>query len=208
MPCLHHSNIFPVMLLGFLVGCAATPSSPFGDTLESQITPQVLFSQVAENPEAYLGKVVKVGGEVLSAKRFPDRTEIMVLQIPLNEDSVPASNRTRSLGRFLATQEKFLDPATVPSKTRLTIIGEITGQTTVRVDEEDRTYPVLAIKGLHIWPTVPPGYYSRGGYPWRPGPFWGSYWGPGPFWGPYWSFPRGPYWYGPRLWGTRRGRRC
>ncbi len=201
------ARLFPVMLLGLLIGCSGISSSPFGDTLENQVSPQVLFSQVAQDPQAYLGKFLKVGGEVLSAKRFPDRTEIMVLQVPLNEDSVPVSDRTRSLGRFLATQKTFLDPATVPSGTRLTIIGEITGQTSVRVDEEEQIYPVLAIKALHVWPAVPPGYYSRTGYPWRPGPFWGSYWGPGPYWSPYWAFPRSPYWYGRRHWGMRRGRR-
>ncbi|MGD9852862.1 MAG: Slp family lipoprotein [Nitrospirales bacterium] len=201
-------NIFLLLIfMGIMIGCAQVSSSPFGNTLEAQIASQILFTQVAQDPQTFIGKTLKVGGEVLSAKRLSDRTEIMMLQIPLNEDSVPVSERTRSLGRFVATQEAFLDPATVPSGTRLTIIGEITGQTTVRVDEEDQTYPVLAIKALHVWPVVPAGYYSYARYPWRPGPFWGSYWGPGPYWSPYWSFPRSSYWYGRRHSGMRRGRR-
>ncbi|MGE0474830.1 MAG: Slp family lipoprotein [Nitrospirales bacterium] len=207
MGSLRQTILFLFVLMEIVMGCARGPSSPFGDTLEAQITTQVHFSQVAKDPRTFIGEIVKVGGEVLSAKRLPDRTEIMVLQTPLNEDSAPVSDRTQSLGRFIATQEAFLDPATVPAMTRLTIIGEITGQRTVRVDDEDQTYPVLAISALHVWPVVPPGYYSRAGYPWRPGPFWGSYWGPGPYWNPYWSFPRSRYWYGRRHWGMRRGRR-
>lgn len=203
-----HQNVWSLILcMGIMWGCSGVSSSPFLNTLEAQVDHQVQFSQVAENPQTFIGKILKAGGEVLSAKRFSDRTEIMVLQIPLNEDSIPVSDRTRSLGRFIANQETFLDPATVPSGTRLTIIGEITGQTTVRVDEEEQVYPVLAIKALHVWPAVPPGYYSRTGYPWRPGPYWGSYWGPGPYWSPYWAFPRSPYWYGRQPWGMRRGRR-
>ncbi len=149
----------------------------------------VSFSHVAQDSSAHIGQIVKVGGVVLSAKRLVDRTEVMVLQIPLDNDSVPKWDRTKSKGRFIATQQTFLDPATLPQGTRLTIIGEVTGQASVQVDEEEKVYPVLAIQAFKVWPLIPRNRY--GGYRpnWGSYPYGGGYWG-----GSYW--PYSPYSFG------------
>ncbi|MCA9465591.1 MAG: Slp family lipoprotein, partial [Nitrospira sp.] len=129
------------MMLWRMVGCASLSSSPFAEKWESQVTPHVLFSQVLQDPQAFMGTTLKVGGEVISAKRYPDRTEVMVLQLPLEADSVPGMVRAQSLGRLIAVQKTFLDPATLPPGTRLTLIGTVTGNQTVQVDEQSKTYP-------------------------------------------------------------------
>lgn len=174
-----------VLLFG-LSGCATFSSSPFSTELEAHVIPGVSFSQVTQDPAGHIGHILKVGGVVLSAKRLVDRTEVMVLQIPLDNDSVPQWNRTESQGRFIATQKTFLDPATLPQGTRLTIIGEVTGQKSVQVDAEEKNYTVLAIQALKVWPLIP----DRYGY--RP------YWGPYPYWGGYWGsyWPYSPYSFG------------
>lgn len=179
-----------LFLLALTLGCAQNRSSPFGETLDAQVTPQILFSHVSQDPSGHMGHTLLIGGEVLSAKRLVDRTEVMVLQIPLDGDSVPKWDRTQSNGRFIATQETFLDPATLPKGTRLTIMGEVTGQAPLQVDEEEKIYPVLAIKALKVWPEIP-----RMMYGYRP------YWGPYPYWGGY----RGSYWpYSPYSFGYGR----
>ena len=171
-----------------LAGCAAFSSSPFTQSLEAQVTTGVSFSQVVHNPSGHIGEILKVGGVVLSAKRLVDRTEVLVLQIPLDSDSVPKWNRTKSKGRFIATQQTFLDPATLPKGTRLTIIGEVTGEASVQVDEEEHVYPVLAMKALNVWPVIPPG-----GYGYRP--YWGPYPYGGSYWGTYWPYPPSSFGY-------------
>ena len=191
------------MMLWTMAGCVSLSSSPFAEKWESQVTPHVLFSQVLQDPQAFMGTTLKVGGEVISAKRYPDRTEVMVLQLPLEADSVPGMVRAQSLGRLIAVQKTFLDPATLPPGTRLTLIGTVTGNQTVQVDEQSKTYPVLAIKVLHVWPAVPPGYYPYGPSYRRAYPFWG----PGAYWNSSWSFPRSSYWAGRRPFGLRRSRR-
>ena len=167
-----------VLLVG-LNGCATFSSSPFSTNEEAQVTAGGSFAQMVQDPSAHIGHILKVGGVVLSAKRLVDRTEVMVLQIPLDGDSVPNWDRTKSQGRFIATQQPFLDPATLPRGTRLTIIGEVTGQASVPVDEEEKVYPVLAIQALKVWPMIP-----RNTYGYRP--YWGTY----PYWGGYWGW----YW--------------
>ncbi|MCA9500687.1 MAG: Slp family lipoprotein [Nitrospira sp.] len=184
-----------------LSGCATFSSSPFSTDQEARVTPGVLFSHVVHDPSAHRGQIMKVGGVVLSAKRLVDRTEVMVLQIPLDNDSVPEWDRTKSEGRFTATQRTFLDPATFPQGTRVTIIGEVTGQASVRVDEEEKVYPVLAIQALKVWPMIPGNTYGYRPY-WGPYPYWGGNWG----W--YWPYSASSFrYYGRGHGGGKRFRR-
>ena len=113
-------------LLPFVGGCGP---QVIPKELEGQVDRNVSFLQLKESPPAYKGRLVVLGGEVLSAKRGTDSTRIEVLQIPLNSSFEPVQDRTASQGRFLAVQDQFLDPATVPVGTLVTVVGEITGTT-------------------------------------------------------------------------------
>ena len=194
-------SVHLVVLLVGLSGCATFSSSPFSTNEEAQVTAGASFAQVVQDPSVHIKHILKVGGVVLSAKRLVDRTEVMVLQIPLDSDSVPKWDRTKSQGRFIATQQPFLDPATLPEGTRVTIIGEVTGQASVPVDEEEKVYPVLAIQALKVWPMIPRNTYGYRPY-WGPYPYWGGYWG----WG--WPYSASSFgYYGRGHGGGKRFRR-
>jgi outer membrane lipoprotein len=126
-----------------------------------------------------------LGGEVLNAKRLKDATRIETLQLPLDEDGIPVTDRTASEGRFLAVKKEFLDPATLPHGTRVTIVGEVTGAATLPLDETEYTYPVLEIKDLKVWQKMDVLARQYRPYPYRPYPYGPLYWRP---WGysPYW----------------------
>lgn len=141
-------------LVFFLSGCSP---QVIPKELEGQVDRKVSFLQLKESPAAYNGRVVVLGGEVLSAKRGNDSTRIEILQIPLDASLEPVQDRTMSQGRFLALQKEFLDPATVPVGTRVTIIGDMTGTTTLPVDDVQYTYPTLAIRHLKVWESQSPG---------------------------------------------------
>lgn len=164
-----------------LPGCAASTVVP--PQLQEQVDRQLTFSQLKESPESYRGRLVVLGGEVLSAKRLKNGTRIEILQLPLGNSLAPGTDRTASEGRFLAVQRDFLDPATIPPGTPVTVTGEVTGSTVLPLDETEYTYPTLEIKHLKVWPKTD-GTLSR------PGPYYGSpyYWGPyrGPWGRPYW----------------------
>jgi outer membrane lipoprotein len=125
--------------------------------LEGQVDRNVSFLQLKESPATYIGRTVVLGGEVLSVKRANDTTRIEVLQIPLDSSLEPVPDRMTSQGRFLAVQKGFLDPATMPVGTRITVIGEMTGTTTLPIDDIQYTYPTLAIRHLKVWERQPPG---------------------------------------------------
>jgi outer membrane lipoprotein len=171
--------------------------------LENEIDRSVRFADLQQAPSEYVGRTVMLGGTVIKGKRTKEGTELEVLQRPTGEEGKLTEDRLRSEGRFLAVQEAFLDPATFPQGTPITVIGTVKGVTTRRLDESDYVYPVLEVKHVIDWKTVasqnrdrslyygsyyPPyglgGFYPYGAYPY-------SYWGGPGFYRPY------PYYFGP-----------
>jgi outer membrane lipoprotein len=174
-----------IVLLVTLTGCSSTQEA--GDGSDAQ-TNSLTFPQVKAAPDSFKDQSVVFGGEVLTARRLKDGTRIEILQLPLDRSTRPGYDLTQSQGRFIAVQREFLDPATVPPGTRVTVTGEVTGSVTLPLDETDYSYPVIAIKQLRVWPRsedmpprIRPYYYNMG-----PGAYWGPYWSP--FWRPW------PYW--------------
>jgi outer membrane lipoprotein len=158
-------------LLITLTGCASTQ--------ETETQQAVTFLQVKAAPDSFKGQSVVFGGKVLTARRQKDGTRIEILQLPLDRSARPGYDLTQSQGRFIALQREFLDPATLPHGTRVTVTGEVSGSITLPLDETDYTYPVIDITHVRVWAG------SEDGAP-RIRP----YLGPNPYWGPYWS----PYW--------------
>lgn len=132
-----------------------------------------------DSPDSYRGRLLVLGGEVLTAKRLKDGTRIEVLQLPLDGSQRPEWDRTASEGRFVALQKGFLDPATLPGGTRVTLVGEVTGVMTLPLDETEYTYPTLEIKTLKVWSDWTA---VQDGSPAYRSPLWGPYWGGG-YWG-------------------------
>lgn len=163
-----------------LSGCAGESVVP--PSLEREIDRTLTFSQLKESPHAYKGRHLVLSGEILTAKLLQDGTRLEVLQIPEEHLKKASLDRTTSQGRFMALQREFLDPATVPPGTRVTIVGEVIGSTTLRLDESEYTYPTLEIKNLKVWPRVEmrPHWPYPHYVPYYWGPFWGR-WRPYPY---------------------------
>ena len=153
-----------------LAGCSTQRIVP--ESLEPRVDRTVTFRDVLASPESYTGRVLVLGGEVLKAKRLRAGTEIEVLQLPLDDEEKPSRDRQQSQGRFLALQQEFLDPATVAEGTRVTLVGEISGTKTHRLDDVEYRYPTLILKYLHVWPVQ--SYGQR-----QPGPSIGVFGGMG-----------------------------
>ncbi len=171
-------------LLVITSGCAST-----GDQtdISSSSAPQIAFAQVKAEPESFTGQPVTFGGKVLNARRLKEGTRIEILQLPLSSSSQPTTDLSKSQGRFMALRKEFLDPATVPPDTFVTVTGEMAGSVTLPLDETVYTYPLVHINNLRVWAEddVEPPRIRR---PISPGPYWG------PYWSPYWS-PWPYYWW-------------
>ena len=168
-------------LLLIMSGCVAT-DDPFRDT-PSHIT----YVQLKDSPDTYHGQPVTLGGKVLGAKRLKEGTRIEILQLPLDSSLKPTRELRTSQGRFVAMKKEFLDPATIPPGTFITVSGHAAGSITMPLDEMDYQFPVVEIKNLRVWPVEEEGPARLRPYPYLvPGPYWGPYWHP--FWRPW------PYW--------------
>jgi len=168
------------MLLVFS-GCTTTD-----DWIGSK-TSSITFAQLKETPDTYKGQPVIVGGKVLSAKRLKEETRVEILQLPLDSSFKPTRDLRQSQGRFVAIQKAFLDPATIPSGTFMTISGDVAGSLIMPIDEMDYRYPLVEMTHMHVWPADeeerpslrPSRYFIPGPY-W--GPYWYPYWRPWPYW--------------------------
>lgn len=155
--------------------------------LADQVKKELTYEQVKDSPDAYRGKMVVWGGQVLGATREIDRTKVEVLQLPLNQDHIPLDGRASSQGRFLAVDShgEILDPAILEEGSRVTVIGEIIGFRTETREKAAYDYPVIAIRDMTVWDERTNSYSPFVGYK--------SYYGYG-FYGrrPY-SFPEGAH---------------
>lgn len=158
-------------IIALLPACA--PPSFIPDSLQAQVDRSLTFNQLRDAPDSYRGRLIVLGGEVLTAKRLKDGTRIEILQLPLDGSQQPVPDRTASEGRFVALHKEFLDPATLPKGTRVTLVGEVTGVMTLPLDETEYAYPTLEVKLLKVWPDWTAG---QDGPPVYPIPFWGPYW--------------------------------
>lgn len=166
----------PALLL--VSGCTTSPSTA-DITQAEQIDSSVTFPQIAEAPDSYRGRIVMFGGEVIAAKRLKTGTRVEVLQLPLGGNYEPTTDRLATQGRFFAMETKPIDPAALPPRTRVTVVGEVTGSATLPLDEIDYLYPILTIRQLHVWSQpVDVRYLYQPVYP-------GYYY----FWGPYGRYP-------------------
>jgi len=162
-------------------GCA-----PTDDWLGNR-TSSLTFAQLKEAPDTYRGQTIIVGGKVLSAKRLKQATRVEILQLPLDSSFKPARDLRQSQGRFVAIQKAFLDPATIPSGTFVTVVGEVAGALIMPIDEMDYRYPLVEMTHMRVWPTDEEERTRLRHSPYFiPGPYWGPYWYP--YWRPW------PYW--------------
>lgn len=171
--------------------------------LEEEIDATVSFADLQRDPREYVGRTVMLGGNVIRAKRTAAGTELEVLQLPTEKEGPLSEDRLRSEGRFLAVREAFLDPASLPEGTPITVIGTVKGETTRQLDETDYTYPILEVRHIIDWNSIAAqrrrdrspyygAYYPPyGAYGWSGfspyggflGPY-GGYWGGRGFYGP------------------------
>jgi len=160
-----------LVAMAALTGCHRYQVIP--DHLKQQVNPFVTYPDIRRDPSRAVGQTVVLGGEVLHATRYPDRTRIEILQMPLSQDCVPAGNRSSSQGRFMAFDQKgeIVDPAILQEGTRVTIIGEVQAPVSEQLDESEYVYPTVAIRDMTIWDL------RAGVAPGGPliGPYWGGY---------------------------------
>jgi outer membrane lipoprotein len=168
--------VVSVLVLSVVSACAY----PISQQYREEARPDLTFSMVFKNPDAYIGSIVIWGGKIIETHNRPGETEITVLETPLGYGEKPEAAEF-SRGRFIVRTLTFLDPAIYRAGRRITVAGEVIGKEAKPLGETKYTYPLLKAKEIHLWRREIVYVYPRDYYWWG----WGWY-------GPYW--PYGDYW--------------
>lgn len=128
-------------------GCTAVISQESLETVDREVR----FEQVLENPSAYRGTVMLLGGEIIETENMPNKTLIIVLQRPLGYRQEPYSEG-ESKGRFIVSAPDFLDPAIYRPRRKITVVGTVMGEQVRPLGELEYTYPVIEKQELYLWP--------------------------------------------------------
>ncbi|MBI3988722.1 MAG: Slp family lipoprotein [candidate division NC10 bacterium] len=143
-----------VSLLVLLSSCAST----FPRALMEQVDPTVSFAQLLRTPDAYQGRLVLVGGELLRTIRGYGAMELEILQRPLSATALPRFFQP-SQGRFLVRVPAHLQRPLPEVGGLLTVIGEVWGAK----ERGGEVLPYLEARDLKAWPSwaaLPPPQFS------------------------------------------------
>lgn len=157
------------LVLVALAGCAHVVSS----AMREKARPDLTFSTVLGNPDAYKGETVIWGGVIIGVINRENDTLIKVLETTLDSYGMPME-RESSKGRFIALVKGYADEEVYRKGYMLTVAGEVAGKESLPVGESQYVYPVMLAKEVHVWAYYPYPYpyafpYMPYGYPY----YWG-----------------------------------
>ena len=155
------------------IGCAAVISKG----LRREISRDITFKKIIEDPDACIGKTVLISGIILGSKNTKEGTLIEILQKTANMEGRP-KDVDESDGRFLALYNGYLDVAIYSRGREVVFAGEVKGKRILPLDEIEYTYPLISIKEIHLFKAQKETFYA---YPY-----------------PHWYYPPWyyyPYWY-------------
>ena len=167
-----------------LAGCA----SVVPEAIRTAAPGNVQIAQVREQPQQFRDTVVRWGGNIVGTRNERDHTVLEIVGRDLDDEGRPRKE-DRSLGRFLAKVQGFLDPAIYKPEREVTVRGRIEGIVEQAIGEFRYTYPLVQADDAYLWkPRPPPMPYPHHPYyyddpffynPWYP---WGApYYRPWPY---------------------------
>ena len=139
-------RFYPVLFVLFLLSACA--DLPKFDT--SKVDRTILPTQVIASPSAHTGKQIIWGGVILSGKNLKESTQLEVLAYPLDDDGWPLRDK-KPLGRFIVSQQGYLETADYAKNRVLTVVGTIMGTEKGKVGEASYRFPVILAQQIHLW---------------------------------------------------------
>lgn len=136
-------------IIGLMVLTAACGSAISKESLR-QVDPEITFQGLIKDPDRYKGKVILVGGQIVSTTVRESESWIELLQQPLDWRQRP-QNTDVSYGRFLVRFQGFLDPAIYAAGKKITVLGEVFGEKVQPINEMEYTYVVLLPREHYLW---------------------------------------------------------
>jgi outer membrane lipoprotein len=169
--------ILSLLSLILLSGCA----SKVPKVISTPVAGDIRVDEVQQDQHQFTHAKVRWGGDIVSVENLSQETRIEILSRPLDDEGRPRDER-RSIGRFIARIEGYLEPEEYPRNRQITITGKLLEVVKRPVGEYPYPYPVVEVDAYYLWPEQKvishPYYYD---------PFYD------PFYYPYWR--RYPYYW-------------
>jgi outer membrane lipoprotein len=134
-------------VLCILIFAAASVScSVISSGIRVEAEPRAAFGALLENPDAFRGKTVILGGYILDIRARGGQNLLRVLQTPLIMRDEPAV-RSDSEGRFCLVHQGFLEPETFQAGRKITVAGKVMGMDTA----PHGPCPTLEVREIYVW---------------------------------------------------------
>jgi len=141
-------------------GCSSIPQN-----IQDIPAENIQLLQVKPNVQAFKGKKVRWGGEIVSIKNADNKTTIELVQYRLKSNGKPIKNAS-SDGRFMVTVDGFLEPVVYSAKRLFTAVGYLDGQIEGLIDQQPYQFPMLSAESYYLWPNKNSRYRYQG-YPYN-----------------------------------------
>lgn len=142
--------IFLISLAFIIAGCAHVIPKE-----ERHMAEDIPIPLLFKDPDAYAGRLVIIGGNIISSINTEEGTYIEVLQKSLDYRGRPEETDV-SAGRFIIFYKGYLDTAIYSRGREITVFGEIMGKRIRTLGEI--LYPYLMINGKKLYLFEPRGY--------------------------------------------------
>lgn len=139
-------SLATTILSMFLAGCAHVMSAENLKLVDRSIG----YGELNAHADTLVGKTVLVGGIIETVRSSGDVTMLEVSELELFKNEVPNEDSPAG-GRFLAISTELIDPASYRLGKLVTIIGEVKGRQVMKIDDTDRSYPLIAVKELRLF---------------------------------------------------------
>ncbi len=147
-------KVFGAVLVLFLAGCGPVISP----TLLRQASPAVNFAELLVQPEKFKGRVVVLGGEVISVTPKNGGSLLMMDQSPLDAQLRPVE-KAASGGSLAVASDRWLAPDAYVPHRKVTVAGVVQGRLNGAV--------LLKARQIYLWEhpfkliAVPPEWYDN-----------------------------------------------
>ncbi len=144
--------IFPLLLFLITAGCAPAIST----SLQKEAAP-INFAALEAQPGSYQGRLVVLGGEVMTVQPWGKGSLLTVNQMALDAQERPIEGAP-SGGTFMVQSDRWLNPDDYVAKRLVTVAGEVKGR--------QERWPLVAARQIHLWENpyrlvvMPPSYYD------------------------------------------------
>lgn len=163
--------MLPLILATLFVASCATGLPPLISEPAAD-DPGLLAAQ--KEGDAYVGRQVRWGGTIATIENKESETWVEIVARALRRYGQPYES-DKSIGRFIARVNGFLDPAIFSAGRQITISGKLEKSVIRPIGEFTYLYPVVDVDSYYLWETpkdiviyepMPPWHYDPWlGYP-------------------------------------------